>query len=63
MKLKYFEKWLKLDIFVYHQTRPMSARDKYHNNVKEALSKEDWKITHDPYIIGLQGVNYQIDLG
>ena len=41
----------------------MSARDKYHETVRYALIKEDWKITHDPYIIGLQGVNYQIDLG
>jgi len=41
----------------------MSARDKYHETVKDALLKEDWEVTHDPYIIGLQGVNYQIDLG
>jgi len=41
----------------------MSAKDKYHDLLKQALLNEDWKITHDPYVIGLQGVNYQIDLG
>ena len=41
----------------------MPAKDKYHNHIREALKKEDWKITHDPYIIEVQGVNYQVDLG
>lgn len=41
----------------------MSAKDKYHDLFKQALLKDDWEITHDPYIIGLEGVNYRIDLG
>ncbi len=41
----------------------MSARDKYHLNLKDALKKDGWEITHDPYIIETQGVNYQVDLG
>ncbi len=31
----------------------MSARDKYHKELKQALLKDKWKITHDPYILGL----------
>ncbi|WP_413776721.1 element excision factor XisH family protein [Haliscomenobacter sp.] len=31
------------------------AKDIYHNSVKEALSKDEWIITHDPYIIRLGG--------
>jgi len=26
----------------------MSARDIYHNNVRSALEKDGWHITHDP---------------
>ncbi len=26
----------------------MSARDKFHDSVKQGLEKEGWKITHDP---------------
>jgi len=29
----------------------MSAKDKYHEHVKEALIKDGWEITHDPYIM------------
>ncbi len=29
----------------------MSRKDTYHNTVKDALIKEGWKITHDPYIL------------
>lgn len=31
----------------------MPARDLYHNNVKNALIKEEWIITHDPLILKL----------
>lgn len=31
------------------------AKDIYHNSVKEALVKDEWVITHDPYIIRLGG--------
>ncbi|MEN9613683.1 MAG: XisH protein [Bacteroidota bacterium] len=27
------------------------ARDIYHSNVRNALVKDGWKITHDPYMI------------
>ncbi len=40
----------------------MSARDFYHGIVKEALEKEGWKITHDPYYIPLGRRNAFIDL-
>ena len=39
------------------------ARDLYHNNVREALQKEGWLITHDPYGIEIDEVSYEIDLG
>jgi len=29
----------------------MPAKDIYHNNVKNALIKAGWLITHDPYIL------------
>jgi XisH protein len=39
------------------------AKDLYHNNVREALQKEGWLITHDPYSIEIEEVSYEIDLG
>jgi XisH protein len=40
------------------------AKDIYHNHVKEALIKDDWIITHDPYIIRLGGKDgVEADLG
>ena len=30
------------------------ARDRLHNNVKEALLKEGWNITHDPLRIPIK---------
>ncbi|MEB3339951.1 XisH family protein [Okeania sp.] len=41
----------------------MSARDAFHTVVKNALIKEGWRITHDPYSIRFGGVNMSIDLG
>ena len=32
----------------------MPARDRYHNNVKNALVKDGWPITHDPYRLVVQ---------
>ncbi|WP_339137245.1 MAG: XisH family protein [Candidatus Electrothrix sp. GW3-4] len=42
----------------------MSARDIFHQQVKHALFKEGWSITHDPYWIKLAGsdMNVYIDL-
>ena len=41
----------------------MAAKDKYHNQVRHALEKDGWVITHDPYFLKLEGVNYPVDLG
>ena len=41
----------------------MSARDKYHDIVKNALVREGWTITHDPYRITIGSRPAQIDLG
>jgi hypothetical protein len=40
------------------------ARDLFHNQVKTALIKEKWLITHDPYWVQIsESVKLQIDLG
>lgn len=42
----------------------MAAKDKYHEHVKEALIKDGWEITHDPYVIVLSETEkIKIDLG
>ncbi|NEO83870.1 MAG: fatty-acid oxidation protein subunit alpha [Spirulina sp. SIO3F2] len=39
------------------------ARDKFHQQVKAALQKEGWQITHDPFMIRIsEAVKLQIDL-
>lgn len=40
----------------------MPAKDLYHDVVKEALQKEGWAITHDPYFIRLGKRRGYIDL-
>lgn len=40
------------------------ARDKYHEHVKNALIKDGWSITHDPYRLPyLSARDQEIDLG
>jgi hypothetical protein len=39
------------------------AKDLYHDAVKEALEKEGWTITHDPYFLRLGVRKGYIDLG
>lgn len=40
------------------------AKDIFHNDVRAALEKEGWKITHDPLTIpGIGLSDYYIDLG
>jgi hypothetical protein len=39
------------------------ARDLFHQVVKDALIKEGWAITHDPFPIDYGDVQMQIDLG
>jgi mannosyltransferase OCH1-like enzyme len=38
------------------------ARDFYHQQVKKALIKDGWRITHDPYKIKIEEVQYEMDL-
>jgi XisI protein/XisH protein len=40
----------------------MAARDLFHNAVRNALLKEEWKITADPLTIKIDGVKFEIDL-
>jgi hypothetical protein len=41
------------------------ARDRYHEAVRNALIKDGWTITHDPFVIKNREakINYEIDLG
>jgi hypothetical protein len=40
------------------------ARDLYHQLVRDALEKQGWKITHDPYYLDLDNrARIEIDLG
>ncbi|MEI6409682.1 MAG: XisH family protein [Bacteroidota bacterium] len=41
----------------------MSAKDKYHNLVRQGLEKDGWNITHDPFFLKLEGVNFPVDIG
>ncbi|MEA5469229.1 XisH family protein [Spirulina sp. 06S082] len=41
----------------------MSAKDIFHDAVRNALEKEGWRITHDPMFISIGGVQVYIDLG
>ncbi|MGB3238721.1 MAG: XisH family protein [Geitlerinemataceae cyanobacterium] len=40
----------------------MPAKDTYHEAVKAALTKESWRITHDPYTIKYKGTKLYADL-
>lgn len=39
------------------------ARDTFYSQVKAALTKEGWTITHDPLKIEIGGVKLEVDLG
>ena len=41
----------------------MAAKDLFHEQVRSALEKAGWEITHDPYQIFYEGVRVAIDLG
>jgi hypothetical protein len=41
----------------------MPAADVYHNVVKNALIKDGWTITHDPYTLTFGQRNVFVDLG
>lgn len=39
------------------------ARDIYHDNVRQALIKDGWIITHDPFQVQYGDADLSIDLG
>lgn len=39
------------------------AKDIYHNHVREALEKDGWKITADPFILTYAETRFDVDLG
>lgn len=39
------------------------ARDIYHDNVRQALIKDGWTITHDPFQVQFGDADLSIDLG
>ncbi|MBX3057736.1 MAG: XisH family protein [Anaerolineae bacterium] len=41
----------------------MSAKDLFHNAVKQALQKDGWTITHDPFPLTVDDINMAVDLG
>ncbi|MGD1901530.1 MAG: element excision factor XisH family protein [Geitlerinemataceae cyanobacterium] len=41
----------------------MPARDIYHNEVRNALIKDGWNITDDPYTLEYKGLRLYADLG
>ena len=41
----------------------MPATDVYHDRVKNALVKDGWTITHDPYTLSFGLKNVFVDLG
>ncbi|MDY6806594.1 MAG: XisH family protein [Cyanobacteriota bacterium] len=41
----------------------MAAKDIFHDNVKRALEKEGWTITHDPLSVAVGSIEMSIDLG
>jgi hypothetical protein len=38
------------------------AKDRFHYIVRNALEKDGWKITADPYVINVDDVDFEIDL-
>lgn len=41
----------------------MSAKDIFHQAVRLALEKDGWSITHDPFHIKIDDIEFFIDLG
>lgn len=41
----------------------MTRKDIYHNTVKKALDKDNWKITHDPFRLRVGKKRLAMDLG
>ncbi|MCP4348184.1 MAG: fatty-acid synthase [Desulfobacterales bacterium] len=41
----------------------MPARDLYHNNFRNALVKDGWTVTHDPFRLKWGGKDMYVDIG
>src|SRR5437764_15436543 len=41
----------------------LAQRDIYHDSVKQALIKDGWTITHDPFVVAFGLHNLYVDLG
>lgn len=39
------------------------AKDFYHENFREALERDGWRITHDLYPLRVGSIGYEIDYG
>lgn len=39
------------------------AKDYYHQEFLDALQNDNWDVTHDPYEIHIDGVDYAVDFG
>jgi hypothetical protein len=46
-----------------HSNKSIVAKDLFHQVVKDALIKDGWEITHDPFPVDYGDVQMQIDLG
>lgn len=40
----------------------MPQQDAYHSQVRNALEKDGWNVTHDPFTIRLEDVKFYVDL-
>lgn len=64
MQFTYFNLKLKINIGICSKTlTKVPARDKYHQNFKNALTKDGWTITHDPLRLKWGNKDIYIDLG
>jgi hypothetical protein len=41
----------------------MAAKDLFHDAVKNGLQRDGWVVTHDPLVIEIDEIRYEIDLG
>ena len=41
----------------------MSAKDIFHQSVRNALEKDEWEITHDPLHLKVDDIEFFIDIG
>jgi hypothetical protein len=41
----------------------MAAKDLFHDAVKNGLQRDGWVVTHDPLVVEIDEIRYEIDLG